>query len=162
MERAEVLEQARRWALGEPIEGRRLRTAWLLLQLASLVAVAPWALRTLSPITRAPKPAVLVDGPGDARYGMPLALRREVFKELAAAEPQNRQSGAAGFPGQPWSQEDHRAAFERDVMRDVAARRKLNLTQVYLVLDEGIRAKWPGPDGQPLIATTIPLDPRRK
>lgn len=162
MERSEIFEQARRWALGEPIADRRVRSLWLLVQLASLVAVTPWALRTISPITRAPKPAALVDGPGDVRYGMPLALRQEVFKELAAAEPHNRQSGAAGFPGQPWSQEDHRAAFERDVMRDVAARRKLNLTQVYLVLDEGIREKWPGPDGKPLMATTIPLDPRRK
>ena len=38
----------------------------------------------------------------------------------------------------------------------------LTMSQVYLILDEGIRGRWPGPDGQPLDPHTVPLNPRRK
>ena len=140
----------------------RVRLLWLGVQAVSLFAVLPYVLKTLSPITRDPRPAALADGPGDIRYGLSEATRREIFKEIAAAEPNARQQGAAGFPGQPWSQEDHRAAFERETIRSLAASKHLNLTQIYLVMDEGVRARWPGSDGKPLVATTIPLEPRRK
>lgn len=151
-----------RWARGEPIDDARLRRVWSFAQLLSVVVFAPFIVKMLAPITSAPHPARLQDGPGDVRYGLDLAARKAIFAEVAATEPHSREQGVAGFPGQPWSQEDHRAAFERDAVRSIAARRGLNLTQIYLVLDEGIRSQWPGPDGKPLRATSVPLDPRRK
>jgi hypothetical protein len=160
--RTALVDTARRWLRGEPVTQPRVRLLWLGLQAVSLLAVLPYVLKTISPITHDPRPAPLADGPGDVRYGLSEATRRELFKEIAAAEPNGRAQGAAGFPGQPWSQEDHRAAFERETMRSLAPAKHLNLTQVYLVMDEGVRAHWPGPDGKPLIATTIPLEPRRK
>jgi hypothetical protein len=42
----------------------------------------------------------------------------------------------------------------------MAGKYRISLTQAYLILDEGIRNKWPGPDGTPLPATTPPLDIR--
>jgi hypothetical protein len=162
VDRTALVEAARRWLRGEPVSQPRIRLLWLGLQAVSLLAVVPYVLKTISPITHDPKPAALADGPGDVRYGLSEATRREIFKEIAAAEPGQRQEGVSAFPTQPWSQEDHRAAFERNALRAMAPNRHLNLTQVYLVMDEGVRARWPGPDGKPLVATTIPLDPRRK
>lgn len=150
------------WLRGTPLRDRRVTLGWLGVQLISVLAVAPLIARVIRPVVHDPRPPKLVDGPGDMRFGLPEATRRDIFRELAGAEPNAREQGLAGFPGQPWSQEDHRCAFERNTTRDLAARRKLNLQVVYLVLDEGIRNKWPGPDGKPLIATTIPLDPRRR
>lgn len=150
------------WMEGAPLRDRRVAAGWLALQVLSLAVVVPVVAKTLAPTIKHPRPAPLVDGPGDVRFGLPEETRRDIFRELAAAEPHAREQGASGFPGQPWSQDDHRAAFERNTARDLAARRNINLQLVYLVLDEGIRNKWPGPDGKPLVATTIPLDPRRR
>jgi hypothetical protein len=66
------------------------------------------------------------------------------------------------WKGHLWSREDDRGHYERVKMRELAARYEGTLTQMYLILDEGIRNKWPGPDGQPLPATTPPWDPRTK
>jgi hypothetical protein len=149
------------WMEGSPFRDRRVVAAWLAVQVLSLIVIVPIVSKTLAPTLRDPKPPKLVDGPGDMRFGLPEDTRREIFKEIAAAEPRAREQGVAGFPSQLWSQEDHRCAFERITMREISDRRKLNLQIVYLVMDEGVRNKWPGPDGKPLIATTIPLDPRR-
>lgn len=133
--------------------------AWLV---AAVVACVWWS-RTVRPILSAKKPPVLLDRePGGVRFGLAEPLRREIFNEIAATEASDRANGVAGFPGQPWSQEDHRAAYERNKMRAIATRRNLHLAQVYLVLDEGIRERWPGADGKPLTPTTVPLDPRRR
>jgi hypothetical protein len=128
----------------------------------ALIVAAVATVRTVRPIVTGPRPVALVDGPGDVKFGLPEPERRELFKEIAAAEPHGRAQGVAGFPDQPWSQEDHRCAFERETTRGLATRKGLALTQVYLVLDEGIRAQWPGADGKPLRATTVPLAPRRR
>ncbi len=128
----------------------------------ALIAGAIATVRTARPILDAPKPPVLADGAAGVKFGLAEADRRAIFKEIAAAEPYGRAQGLAGFPEQPWSQEDHRCAFERDTTRSLAARKGVSLTQIYLVLDEGIRAQWPGADGKPLRATTVPLAPRRR
>lgn len=129
----------------------------------ALIYASVWVRRTVAPLTTAVPPAELVDqGPDGERFGLPLAKRREIFTEFATAEPNSRSQGVAGFPGQPWSQEDHRCAFERETARTMAVRHGISLTQVYLVLDEGIREKWLGPDGKPLPPKTVPLLPRRK
>ncbi|HQY61169.1 MAG: hypothetical protein IPF92_14640 [Myxococcales bacterium] len=118
--------------------------------------------RCLRPLAFAKRPVPI---PGDTadghRFGLSLADRKAIFAEIAAAEPEQRSQAKAAFPGQEWSQEDHRCAFERDSVRSIAARRSLSLTQVYLVLDEGIRDHWPDPQGKPLTPTTVPVVPRR-
>lgn len=146
------------------VVGRSRRSlAALGLQLAALIASGPWVHRALvKPITRERRPAALVDGPGDARFGLPSKKRREIFASLAASEPSWRRKAVEGYPGLPWSQEDLRAAFERDAVRAIAERNAMSPTQAYLVLDEGIRAHWLGWDGKPLAAQVTPLDPRKR
>jgi hypothetical protein len=118
---------------------------------------------TLHPLTHAPSVKSLPPDHGDVRFGVPLARRKEVFAEVAAGEPAARAEGTKAFPGAnlAWSAEDHRGAFERKNTAAAAQHFHLSLTQVYLILDEGIRERWPGPDGEPLKATSVPLHPRR-
>ena len=137
--------------------------AWAAASALSLVFAAVWVVRTARPITSEKPPPALIDRePNGNRFGLDEKTRKDIFKEIAIAEPGARQNGIAGFPGQPWSQEDHRCAFERDHIRSIATRRNLDITTVYLVLDEGLREHWPGPDGKPLTPRTTPLMPRRK
>lgn len=119
----------------------------------------------MKPIARDPGPEVLPPDQGDVRFGVPLATRKQVFAGFAAAEPGQRAEGRASFhgPGLDWSAEDHRGSFERKTAAQLSAQYGLNLTQVYLILDEGIRERWVDPDaGGPLPGTTEPLNPRRK
>ncbi|MCA9588832.1 MAG: hypothetical protein KC657_26130 [Myxococcales bacterium] len=140
--------------------GARLRiVAWL----ACGVIAASSIWKTVLPLSRN-----VVQTPlgGDAydghRYGMKLALRKAIFAELAAAEKAQRERAVAQntWHGHAWSREDDRGYQERALAQSLATRHGLSLSQVYLILDEGIRDKWPGPDGEPLIATTPPQDPR--
>lgn len=96
------------------------------------------------------------------RYGVPLEKRRAIFAELAATEIAERQRAIEKntWGGHAWSREDDRGHREMTRARQLAAREKLSLSQIYLVLDEGIRAGWLGPDGHPLLPTTPPQDPR--
>jgi hypothetical protein len=140
--------------------GVRLRiVAWI----ACFVLAASSIWKTVAPLSRN-----YVQTPlgGDAydghRYGMKLAQRKAIFAELAAAEKAQRDRAIAQntWHGHAWSREDDRGYQERALAQSLATRNGLSLTQVYLILDEGIRDKWPGPDGAPLIATTPPQDPR--
>jgi hypothetical protein len=96
------------------------------------------------------------------RYGMTLAERQAIFADLAAVEIAERQRAIAQntWGGHAWSREDDRGWKEMTAARRIAAERKRSLTQIYMVLDEAIRERWPGPDGNPLPPTTPPLDPR--
>lgn len=153
------------WLAGEPVRIRSLRmlTVVGLLAFASLM----WALVTVRDATRTLRtgrpPAPLPADQGDVAYGVPLETRKQIFAELAAAEPAARAEGKKSFngPGLEWSADDHRGAFERKLVASLTGKYRLSTTQVYLVLDEGIRSHWPGPDGKPLEATTTPLHPRR-
>lgn len=154
-----------RWLSGETVLVRTRRTVYLglavsLLSLASAIALARGMTRSLRAATELPK---LPADSGDLRFGLPLAVRQDIFRELAAAEPAAREEGRRSFsgPNLAWSAEDHRGAFERKKVATIMSSRRLSMTQVYLVLDEGIRAKWPGPDGEPLTPQAVPLRPRR-
>lgn len=107
----------------------------------------------------APIPNTEID---DYRFKYPERIRKEIFMEIATAELAERQRAIAAntWKGHLWSREDDRGHYERVKMRELAAKYKGTLTQMYLILDEGIRSKWPGPDGNPLPATTPPWDPR--
>lgn len=97
---------------------------------------------------------------GPNRLGLPESQRRALFRELAVVEPRARTESAQKFPGDPWSIEDERAAHERDKSRDMAAANKLSVSQIDLLLDDGIREKWPAPNSKPLDATVVPLKRR--
>ncbi len=107
----------------------------------------------------APIPTEEID---DYRFRLPERVRREMFSEIAAAELVERARAIREntWNGHVWSREDDRGYFERIAVRSAAAKYRVSLSQVYLVLDEGLRNHWPGPDGKPLPATTPPLDIR--
>lgn len=107
----------------------------------------------------APIPSEEID---DYRFRYPERVRRQIFAELAVAEVAERRRALAAntWNGHLWSREDDRGYAERTKARELAAKYGGTLTQIYLVLDEGIRERWPGPDGEPLPATTPPWDPR--
>lgn len=116
-----------------------------------------------SPLLKAkPPPAIPTTELEDYKFKYPERVRREIFAEFAAAEIAERKRAVAAntWNGHVWSREDDRGHFERVKARELAARYKGSLSQMYLILDEGIRQRWPGPDGQPLAATTPPFNPR--
>jgi hypothetical protein len=98
----------------------------------------------------------------DYRFRLPERTRKEIFAEIAIAELAERKRAIDQntWKGHLWSREDDRGHYERTEFRALAVRHKISLTQVYLILDEGLREHWPGPDGNPLPATTPALDQR--
>ena len=103
-------------------------------------------------------PPVLPPDAAGARFGVDEETRRKVFSAIAAEDPGAREKARERFPAdQVWRREDDRSASERDTARGLASTHHLNVTQVYLILDEGIREGWPGADGKPLSPTTVPL-----
>jgi hypothetical protein len=98
----------------------------------------------------------------DYRFRLPERIRREIFTEIAAGETAERKRAIEQntWKGHLWSREDDRGHYERMQLRALATKYKVSLTQMYLILDEGIRDHWPGPDGNPLPATTPALDMR--
>jgi hypothetical protein len=160
-----LLLAAVRWLAGEePARASRrgvvLGACFSLLTLAYALTSA-W--RVVAPLAGGVQPAVPADQ-GDARFGVSLAVRKEIFRELADAEPEARRESSRRFagPGLEWSAEDDRASHERRKVAELATRYALSITQVYLILDEGIRARWLGSNGEPLEPRTVPLNPRRK
>lgn len=105
-----------------------------------------------------PLPASLPPDSATTRFGVEEEIRHQVFSEIAAEEPGARDHARERFPAdQTWRREDDRSASERDTVRTLASSHHLNITQVYLILDEGIREAWPGSDGKPLSPKTVPL-----
>lgn len=98
----------------------------------------------------------------DYRFRLPERTRHEIFMEIAEAENAERKRAIDQntWKGHLWSREDDRGHYERVQLRALGTRYKISLTQMYLILDEGIRNHWPGPDGKPLPATTPALDMR--
>ncbi len=98
----------------------------------------------------------------DYRFRLPERIRREIYMEIAEAElaERKREVQHDKWRGHLWSREDDRGHFERMHFRALAVEHKISLTQVYLILDEGLRNHWPGPDGAVLPATSPPLDLR--
>jgi hypothetical protein len=104
----------------------------------------------------------VIDSRPNEKFGLSLEKRMEIFREFADAEPAARSKGHALFADQPWSAEDDRAATEHHLAHAMSIQRGISLTRIYLALTEGIANHWVGSDGQPLVATTEPLQPRQK
>jgi len=156
--------RAMSWLLEPSARPRSRREVTVLgaIQVMALIVAAQTIWKASKPLIKAPPvPEVPADKPGE-RFGIKDQVRRDIFAEYAAADPQHRLNGKTSFPTETWSAEDHRAAFERQLSASLASKYNLTLTQVYLVLDEGIHEQWPGPDGKPISPFTVPLKPRRK
>jgi hypothetical protein len=129
----------------------------------SLVALASVAHSTTYPLTHIPRRTALNGDAYDGhRYGLTLEVRKKIFAELARVEIAERKRAIDHntWNGHLWSREDDRGHYEMTAARALATTYGITLTQVYMVLDEGIREKWPGPDGKPLSPFTPPQDPR--
>jgi hypothetical protein len=157
-----------RWAcnwLCSPIRRSETRASLLLrasVQLVALAFAASTLLRTVRPLFRAPPvPSIPPDHDGE-RFGVSEEQRRAIFLKIADIDDGAVAMSQAKFPGMAWSQGDDQAAYERNAARQYAAQFHLNLAQIYLIIDEGIRKHWPASDGQPLRATITPLDPRKQ
>ncbi len=151
---------ARGWATA-PRRSRASKLGAMARHAGALLVAIVVAVLLVRPILRGrpqPLPAPLPDG---TRFGLKLVDRKRIFGDIARAEASAETKGKEGFPGDPWSAQDHAASYERDTVRDVASRYKVTLTQAYLILDEGIRDKWPVGRGRPLDAAIVPLHPRR-
>jgi len=157
-----------RWAcnwLCSPIRRSESRASLLLrasVQVVALTFAATTLLRTVKPLFHAPPvPPIPPDHDGE-RFGVSEEQRRAIFKRIADIDVGAVAMSQSKFPGMPWSQGDDQAAYERNAARSYAVQYRLNLAQIYLIIDEGIRNHWPASDGQPLRATITPLDPRKQ
>jgi hypothetical protein len=142
------------------------RIAWVVrIAVFAFAAVLLWKRlnTTAAPLLNAKPPnPIPSEEIEDYRFRLPERTRREIFAEIAEAELVERARAIQRntWNGHLWSREDDRGHAERVYFRLLAKHHNISLTQVYLILDEGIRAKWPSPDGEPLPATTPPLNPR--
>jgi hypothetical protein len=128
--------------------------------LGALVALSRRVGMATAPILQARSPSPIpTEEIEDYRFRLPEHVRHEIFTDLATAELAERQRAitANTWGGHLWSREDDRGHYERVAARAAAAKYRISLTQVYLVLDEGLREHWLAPNGQPLPATTPPL-----
>jgi hypothetical protein len=87
-------------------------------------------------------------------------VRRAVFSEIAAEEPEMRAKAAHNFPGDTWSQDDDFHHSEQARARVVAVDRGTRLSDVMRALDEGMREEWPLPPGIVLKPGVPPCRPR--
>ena len=142
------------------------RVAWMVRVAVlsfSIVVLYKRVSATASPLLDAkPAPFIPSEEVDDYRFRLPERTRREIFLEIAGAEVAERKRAAENdkWHGHLWSREDDRGHYERVEMRLLAVKFHISLTQMYLILDEGIRNHWPGPDGAPLPAVSPPLDLR--
>lgn len=142
------------------------RAGWVIRALAIVATLTVLSRKVGSatgPMLKAKEPTPIpTEEVDDYRFRLPERTRREIFADLATAELAERARAiqANTWHGHVWSREDDRGHYERVAARAAAAKYKVSLTQVYLVLDEGLRAHWPGPDGKPLPASTPPFSIR--
>lgn len=90
----------------------------------------------------------------------PEADRRRLFEQLTKDEPAERERALEDWPHHRWSQQDGFGAFELERVSRFSREQGTTMQALFLLIDEGLRNHWPGPDGKPLDATTVPLKPR--
>lgn len=86
--------------------------------------------------------------------------RRAIFEQLVETELAARDEAKDDWAHHRWSQQDAFGAKESARVDKVAGERKLAAQDLFLVIDEGLRAKWTTADGGVLPATVVPLKPR--
>lgn len=142
------------------------KAGWIARILVTVIAVSVLVQRTrmaTAPLIGVRRPAAIATADIEGyRFRIPDETRHAIFDEIAAAElaERDRAIKANTWNGHQWSREDDRGYYERIAVRSAAAKHKVSIAQVYLVLDEGIHDHWPAPNGEPLPATTPPLSLR--
>ena len=86
--------------------------------------------------------------------------QRALFDEVVREEPSARDRARDDWAHHRWSQQDAFGAFENERISRLAGEKRLWPQDVFRVVDRGLRARWPGPEGKPLETTTVPLKPR--
>lgn len=131
-------------------------------QVTALLVFVRVAREALLPLLRTPALAPVPAQTSMTKFGLTETDRRAIFRELAESEIGERQRAITQntWGGHAWSRFDDLGYVQRARARELAIRYRVSLTQVYLVLDEGIRERWPGPDGQPLSPNIEPLQLR--
>ncbi len=86
--------------------------------------------------------------------------RRAIFEQLVETELAARDEAKDDWAHHRWSQQDAFGAKESDRVNKVASDRGLAAQDLFLVIDEGLRAGWTTADGGALPATIVPLKPR--
>lgn len=152
----------RSWGAPEKPRSRAIVVLALVAHLGAFAVFYRQAKQSLGPLIRTPALPPVPASTSMTRFGMTEAVRREIFRELAASEIAERQRAISQntWNGHAWSRFDDLGYVQRARGRELAMRYSVSLTQVYLVLDEGIRERWPGPDGQPLSPLVEPLQLR--
>jgi hypothetical protein len=101
-----------------------------------------------------------VPSPNDSEtFGLAESKRKEIFGDIAEWNNRWRRWAKHDFPNSKWSREDHYHNLLRMHVEKLVDRHDLNYSIIYLIYDEGVRKRWPAPDGEPLRPTTVPLDP---
>jgi hypothetical protein len=85
---------------------------------------------------------------------------RALFDQLVSDEPKDRESALDDWAHHRWSQQDAFGALERERATKFAREHELTTQDALLLIDEGLRQGWPGPNGVKLDVTTVPLKPR--
>jgi hypothetical protein len=85
---------------------------------------------------------------------------RALFDEAVRGELNDRDKALDDWAHHRWSQLDAFGALENDRLGKLAASKGLAPQDLFMVVDHGLRAGWPGPDGKPLDVRTVPLKPR--
>jgi hypothetical protein len=94
-----------------------------------------------------PLPRLTPDEHVGYRYGLSEETRRAIFAELAAAE-----TGEAVPSLERAKRSGDRGSVEASLVWSLAARHRVSTSAIWAVLEQGIRERWPGPDGAPLRA----------
>lgn len=131
-----------------------------LAHVAVLIAALAYGRFVLRPITDSPRPLRVPEATETTRFGMTETERRAVFIELVRDSERDRQEAVTLFRGHLWSGEDERTNRISRRVDSMGSRRPSSV--LHLILDEGIRSGWPDAAGNPVSATTPPLNPRRE
>ncbi len=110
-------------------------------------------------VTRHAPPDPIPPAQKSKRFGLSEEKRREVFEDIAEWDARWRRWAKQEFPNSKWSREDHYHNLLRMHVEKLIDRHELNYAVIYLIYDEGIRQRWPTPEGDPLRPTTVPLEP---
>lgn len=88
-------------------------------------------------------------------------VARAIYLELAQGEPALRVQSSEDFASDPWSRDDHFAVFEATRSGQQRDKHGVALQDVYRAFDDGLRQRWPLPEGtdRPR-AWVAPLRPR--
>jgi hypothetical protein len=71
-----------------------------------------------------------------------LEKRRTIFAELALAEPDLREQAQLHWPRWPYGADDHFHGLEGHLWGRLARNHRVDVEQVMLIADEGLRAGW--------------------